>query len=138
MTPEVAAWRPGPERPNIWEIAVHCAYWKHIVLRRIAPITDRNVESFPFAGSDWFPRPGGNGDERAWKADLKILGTIHAELRDAVAALSPGDLTTYPGETTTRIDDLVRGIAFHDVHHGGQVQVLKKLWTIRPFGEPAP
>jgi hypothetical protein len=48
-----------------------------------------------------------------------------------VAALTPEDLTTYPGTTTTRVDDLVRGIAFHDVHHGGQVQVLKKLWRVR-------
>ncbi|HJS59272.1 MAG TPA: hypothetical protein VKA01_14315 [Vicinamibacteria bacterium] len=24
-----AAWRPGPRRHNIWELAVHAAYWKY-------------------------------------------------------------------------------------------------------------
>ena len=128
VSPETAAWSPGPERPNIWEIAVHCAYWKHIVLRRIAR---EEPEPFPFSGSDWFPRPEGPVTARAWKADLAVLGGIHRALRAAVAALAPEELDTYPGETTTRIDDLVRGIAFHDVHHGGQVQVLKKLWRVR-------
>jgi hypothetical protein len=139
VTPEMAAWRPGPSRgpkqgrrrPNIWEIAVHCAYWKHIVLRRIAR---EAPEPFPEAGSDWFPRPtgpDGSVGHKAWKADLELLGGIHRQLRAAVAALAPEDLVTYPGTTTTRVDDLVRGIAFHDVHHGGQVQVLKKLWGVR-------
>jgi uncharacterized damage-inducible protein DinB len=135
VTPEMAAWRPGPHRgstrPNIWEIAVHCAYWKHIVLRRIAR---KAPEPFPEAGSDWFPRPvesDGPADAKRWKADLDLLGRIHRELRAAVAGLAPEDLTTFPGTTTTRVDDLVRGIAFHDIHHGGQVQVLKKLWRVR-------
>lgn len=128
VSAEMAAWRPGPERPNIWEIAVHCGYWKHIVLRRIAR---REPDPFPFAGSDWFERPEGPVNEKAWKADLDVLGGIHRKLRDAVADLAPDELTAYPGETTTRTDDLVRGIAFHDVHHGGQVQVLKKLWRAR-------
>ena len=30
-----AAWRPGPRRHNIWEIAVHAAYWKYAVRRRL-------------------------------------------------------------------------------------------------------
>lgn len=128
VTPEMAAWRPGPERPNIWEITVHCAYWKHIVLRRIAR---RPPEPFPLTGSDWFRRPEGPAEARSWKADLALLGSIHRELRDSVASLTPEELTTYPGETKTRVDDLVRGIAFHDVHHGGQVQLLKKLWRLR-------
>lgn len=125
VTPQMAAWQPGPERPNIWEIAVHCAYWKHIVLRRIAR---SEPKPFPFSGSDWFPRPDGPVEKKAWKADLDVLGEIHAELRAAVADLTPDELTTCPAKTTTRIDDLVRGIAFHDIHHCGQVQVLKKLW----------
>lgn len=142
VTPEMAAWRPDsdrgpnrdPDRPNIWEIAVHCAYWKHIVLRRIAR---EEPEPFPERGSDWFLRPGSGpgrseraAHAKAWKADLDLLGRIHRELRAAVAVLTPDQLTTYPGTTTTRVDDLVRGIAFHDVHHGGQVQVLKKLWRV--------
>lgn len=126
VTPEMAAWRPGPGRPNIWEIVVHTAYWKHRVLYQLA-----DPEPFPFRGSDWFPRPEGDVSRAAWKADLDVLGSIHRELRDAVAVLTAEELTTRPTKTSPRIDDLVRAVAFHDVHHGGQVQVLKKLWKLR-------
>jgi hypothetical protein len=30
-----AAWRPAPERHNVWEHVVHAAYWKYIVRRRL-------------------------------------------------------------------------------------------------------
>src|SRR3972149_6893245 len=30
-----AAWRPGPGRHNIWEIALHTAYWKNAASRRL-------------------------------------------------------------------------------------------------------
>jgi hypothetical protein len=30
-----AAWRPGRGRHNIWEIALHAAYWKYAVRRRL-------------------------------------------------------------------------------------------------------
>ena len=33
VTAEEAAWRPAAERHNIWEIALHAAYWKYAVLR---------------------------------------------------------------------------------------------------------
>ena len=38
VTPAVAAWRPGTDRHNIWELVVHAAYWKYAVhlLKRVA------------------------------------------------------------------------------------------------------
>ena len=30
-----ASWRPGPGRHNIWELALHAAYWKYAVRRRL-------------------------------------------------------------------------------------------------------
>ena len=35
LTIEQVAWRPAATRHNIWEIVVHCAYWKYIVRRRL-------------------------------------------------------------------------------------------------------
>ncbi len=32
---EQAAWRPARNRHNIWELAVHCAYWKYTAWRRL-------------------------------------------------------------------------------------------------------
>src|SRR5260370_39275180 len=35
VTARQAAWRPGRGRHNIWEVAVHAAYWKYAVRRSI-------------------------------------------------------------------------------------------------------
>ena len=35
VTAEVAAWRPGAGRHNVWELCVHAAYWKYAVRRML-------------------------------------------------------------------------------------------------------
>ncbi|MBL8290933.1 MAG: DinB family protein, partial [Bryobacterales bacterium] len=77
-----ALWRPAAGRHNIWELAVHAAYWKYTVWRTIAGAPRG---SFPLKGSNWFPRS--NGDDAAWLADLRLLKDQHRALRDAVASL---------------------------------------------------
>ena len=46
--------RPKPGAHNIWELVVHCAYWKYVVRRRL---TGGKRGSFPLAGSNFFERP---------------------------------------------------------------------------------
>jgi hypothetical protein len=53
---KAAAWRPGPGRHNIWETAVHAAYWKYAVRRRL---TGEKRGSFARGGSNWFRCPEG-------------------------------------------------------------------------------
>lgn len=121
VTSEQAAWRPAPDRHNIWEIAVHAAYWKHMVRRRITG--DRRLR-FPLRGKDWFVRPAAAG-ESDWHADLGLLRNAHRELRTLVADLSPADLAgDRAGE---RRAHMIRGSAAHDVYHAGQIQLLKRL-----------
>jgi len=43
--------RPKRGRHNIWELVVHCAYWKYVVRRRL---TGEKRGSFPLAGSNFF------------------------------------------------------------------------------------
>ena len=119
-----ASWRPAAGRHNIWELAVHAAYWKYSVLRRL-----RGGErgSFPAKGSNWFHRPEGGPDEKAWKEDLALLGRLHRELREAVAGLSDEALDQIPTGSKTRLDDLIGGVAFHDIYHAGQIQLLKRM-----------
>lgn len=119
---EEAAWRPAPARHNVWELAIHAAYWKYAVLRRLSP-----EAKFPLKGSNWFPRPEGHLDEKAWKADLRILEATHRELRAAVAGLSDEVLDTVPKGSRRTIQDLVLGVAYHDIYHAGQIQLLKRL-----------
>jgi hypothetical protein len=125
---ETAAWRPGPGRRTIWEHAVHAAYWKYTVRRRLL---GEKRGSFPLTGSNWFVRPdpaARPGDwGRVWKADLKLLDETHATLRVAVADLSPDELTVVPPGCKQTNARAVYSIALHDVYHAGQVQLIKRL-----------
>src|SRR5215467_7551195 len=73
VTPEQAAWRPQGDRHNIWELAVHAAYWKYVVRRKL---TGEKRGSFALKGSNWFARPAERGagrGEAAWRADVALL-----------------------------------------------------------------
>lgn len=118
-----AAWRPAPGRHNIWEIVVHCAYWKYAALRRL---TGAKRGSFPLKGSNWFTRPV-DKTPRAWNDDVALLETMHRELRAAIAALPASRLHKAPtqGRKTANVW-LIHGIAAHDLYHAGQIQLIKK------------
>ena len=118
-----AAWRPGPDRHNIWEIVVHTAYWKYAVRRRIL---GGKRGSFPLKGSNWFVRPTAV-TETAWKADVTLLQDMHQKMRAAVAGFSPKDLQKIPRGSKVTNAAIIYGIALHDVYHAGQIQLLKRL-----------
>lgn len=121
ISPQEATARPQSERHNISEIAVHAAYWKYVVRRKI---TGAKRGSFPLKGSDWFPRSEPLSDAEL-SQDLAILDREHAQLRTAVEGLSEEDLDRRFGEFT--LAGLIRGVAAHDLYHAGQIQLLKKL-----------
>lgn len=122
---EQAAWRPGAGRHNVWELALHAAYWKYAVRRRL---TGEPRGSFPLQGSNFFLRPEpGRAHEAAWKADRALLESEHRALRSAVAALRGDDLERPAEGGATSILDLVTGVAAHDLYHAGQIQLLKRL-----------
>jgi uncharacterized damage-inducible protein DinB len=125
-----AAWRPAPGRHNVWELVVHCAYWKYAAWRRL---TGEKRGAFAAKGSNFFVRPATPNDatDRAWREDLAILEATHRKLRDAVAGLRDADLSRHPPGSRRPTDTLVYGVASHDVYHTGQIQVLKRLWRDR-------
>ena len=116
-------WRPSAKRHNIWEVVVHCAYWKYIVRRRL---TGEKHGSFPLKGSNFFPRPE-QRTESAWKKDIQLLEDMHRLLVTAVKKISPEDLGKYPKESKFSNLQTISGIAMHDVYHAGQIQLLKRL-----------
>ena len=123
LTPGQAAWRPRAGRHSVQEIAVHAAYWKYVVRRRL---TGEKRGSFPLEGSNWFARV--RADAGTWKADLRLLDDCHRRLRETVASLDPKRLRRSVGGSTTALD-LVTGIIAHDVYHAGQIQLLKRMRT---------
>jgi hypothetical protein len=116
VTATEAAWRPAPERHNIWELTLHCAYWKYVVRRKL---TGEKRGSFVLNGSNYFKRPEELSDV-AWKKDIGILATEHRLLRATVANLNLG---AKPGS----IMHLIRGVAAHDIYHAGQIRLLRRL-----------
>jgi hypothetical protein len=124
MSAAEAAWRPGEGRPNAWELALHAAYWKYVVRRKL---TGEKRGSFALPGSNWFRRPDGEPEEAAWRSELALLVAEHRALVAAVSERLPA----LSGPARAKALHLVRGVAAHDLYHAGQVQVLKKL---RPGG----
>jgi hypothetical protein len=120
-----ASFRPGPGRHNIWELAVHAAYWKYAVLRLL---TGEKRGSFPLEGSNFFTRPGEDESPKAFKVDLALLAEMHERLHEAVASLDPKRLGTKPKGTKFTIRELVSGAAAHDLYHAGQIQLLKRMF----------
>jgi hypothetical protein len=128
VTLQQAAWRPAPARHNIWEVALHAAYWKYALRRRIE---GGKRGSFALAGSNFFPRPEkGRCTEAAWRADKQLLEKEHRALRAVVVrALRTG--------RASRFTRQILGIAFHDIYHAGQIRLLRRLQQHAPRRESA-
>jgi hypothetical protein len=118
VTAGQAAWRPGPGRHNIWEEALHAAYWKYAVRRRIEGC---KRGSFALKGSNFFPRPEkGKLNEAAWGADKALLEREHQALRETIAKA----LQT---PRASKFLPSMYGIALHDIYHAGQIRLLRRL-----------
>ena len=113
-----AAWRPAHGRHNIWELALHAAYWKYAVRRKIE---GEKRGTFALKGSNFFTRPEkGKATEAAWRADLALLEREHRALEQSVR----GVLRTNPSRKLLRT---LCGVAFHDIYHAGQIRLLRRL-----------
>jgi hypothetical protein len=118
ITAKQAAWRAGADRHNIWELAVHAAYWKYAVRRKIG---GGKRGSFVLEGSNFFKRPErGKGQEAAWRNDRRLLENEHRALVAAIRKV----LATRSAE---KLVPMIYGVAFHDVYHAGQVRLLRRL-----------
>lgn len=121
----LASKRPGHGRHTIWEVAVHCAYWKYVVRRRLL---GEKRGSFPLKGSNFFVRPEGKtGLEQAWAEDVRLLEEVHQRLREAIASFDPSLLDGKGSSGRTTAQRMILGVAAHDVYHAGQIQLIKKL-----------
>ena len=126
LSPEEAAWRPAPGRHSIQELALHCAYWKYAVRRKL---TGEGRGSFPLRGSNFFPREG-IAAEAAWAADRKLLRDEHRKLRAAVEAFPPSKLGTRAPGVAHTFRRLVAGAAAHDLYHAGQIRLIQRLGAV--------
>ena len=66
LSPEVAAWKPSPDRHSIWALSLHVAYWNYAVRRRL---TGEERGGFPRSPSD-FPAGPMRGPLRPGRATV--------------------------------------------------------------------
>lgn len=124
LSPEVAAWRPYPDRHNIWALALHVAYWNYAVRRRI---TDTERGGFPRSPSN-FPTVPSEVTKAAWKEDRRLVKEQHDLLVGTLADFDPSRLDESAGhDTATTYADLITGIVLHDTYHAGQIVMLKRM-----------
>jgi hypothetical protein len=117
VTAKEAIKRPSRERHNIWELTLHCAYWKYTIRRRLS---GEKRGSFARKGSNWFQIDDtSDTSDKAWRADVALLTAEHRSLMDAIGAASD--------QKISGMASLIRGIAAHDLYHAGQIQLLKRL-----------
>jgi len=116
VSARAAAWRPGRGRHNIWECALHAAYWKYVVRRRLK---GGPRGSFTLPGSNWFASPP-TPTEKAWKETRALLENEHRRLRAAVAGVERSGSRRVAAR-------MIFGAAFHDVYHAGQIRMLRRL-----------
>jgi hypothetical protein len=128
LTAAQAAKRPGPDRHNIWELAIHAAYWKYAVRRRL--LGDKSI-SFGEDGKNFFARPAakhkGSTLGKSWRDDLAKLDGEHKMLLEVVRKLRDSELDRLVRGSSQTARFMVHGIVLHDVYHAGQIQLLKRL-----------
>lgn len=120
-----ASWRPGAGRHNIWELTLHLAYARHMMLKRMGI----DVPAFPHRlTKPWWPEVPSALSADAWASDVALLESLHRRFVAAVSGASRRLLATVrPGRTLT-IGMEVLGVATHDAYHAGQMNVIRRMW----------
>jgi hypothetical protein len=120
-----ALWTPAPGRKSIWMLALHIAYWKYAVRRRLG---DKGDDRFPRSPANWPSLPE-RRDERSWAEDVVLLKSEHEKLVATIAGIPSSRYSTaLPDGKRWTFGELIVGIAQHDAYHTGQIQMLKRLF----------
>ena len=128
VTPAAARWRLARSRHTIWELALHAAYWKYAVRRRLL---GADIPHFPRSPANWPAMPD-PADARAWASDRELLAVEGQLLLETIEDF-PARLLgrSAGGRKRWTWGDLIIGILMHDAYHAGQIQIMKRLWASR-------
>jgi DinB superfamily len=120
-----AARKLSPERNSIWELVLHLAHGRHLVIERV---NDATAVPFPRELREpWWPVPPRDQSEQSWQADLALLDVYQAKLLDAVRGATPLQLDRVPSGSDHAVRDQLYGVAVHDGYHAGQIRLLTLL-----------
>ena len=128
VSAEQAAWTPARGRKSIWQLALHIAYWKYAVRRRLEGGAESRFARTP---ANW-PRVPSPADARAWSQDVALLRREHELLVNVISAVPLSRYgVPFPHGKRWTMGEMILGIAQHDAYHTGQIQLVKRLWAAR-------
>jgi uncharacterized damage-inducible protein DinB len=120
VTAEQAA-RKMDELHSIWELVLHIAAWELAGARMLRGEVAGDLTS----DQDW-PSVGEPAELR-WREAIDKLDAAHDELSEAIRQCAPERLSeTAPGKSYS-VYVLLHGIVQHNLYHGGQIAILRKL-----------
>jgi hypothetical protein len=121
VTAALAARSGFGTRNSIWDLVLHLAHGRHLLVERIH---DR-VEPFPREIREpWWPVPSVDFSDEAWRRDLALLDDYHAKLVAATRSASDAALARTPAPGDQPVGQQLLGMAIHDAYHAGQIRLL--------------
>lgn len=116
---------PGAEN-TVWELMLHLAYTRHILLNRLGESSGRFPRRLAKA---WWPALPTSVDENAWRGDQRLLAEYHARLVDAVQQVPLTRLAVIRPGKRIPLHREVAGCAAHDIYHTGQIRLIRRSQT---------
>ena len=117
-----AARKPGAARNSIWELVLHLAHGRHLLVERTL---NQPLSAFPREIREpWWPVPPADTSDEAWHADLALLDDRHRALIDAIQHATPAQLARVPDRSDHSVGRQLLGMALHDTYHAGQIRLL--------------
>lgn len=122
LTPDQAYGHPMPNAHSIWEIILHMTAWRLFAWHKLNGNAGFDLAS---PEQDWPPVE--NDSLPAWEAALTELEKSQQQLLGALEGISDDKLhETVPGRDYSYYK-LLHGIIGHDLYHGGQIVLLRKI-----------
>ena len=114
--------RVAPHRHSIWELVLHLAHGRHILIERL---TDAPAPAFPRAIREpWWPASPTDLSESAWLVDRDLLDDYQDRLLDAIRAARGDHFLRIPDKSQLTVGRQLLDMAMHDTYHAGQIKLI--------------
>jgi hypothetical protein len=95
VTGRTASRKLSPSRNSIWELVLHLAHGRHLLVERL---TAAPSAEFPRPVREpWWPVAPTDNNPGAWRRDLALLDEYHTKLVEAIQRATPGAAGSRPG-----------------------------------------
>lgn len=114
--------RVAPHRHTIWELVLHLAHGRHLLIERL---TRASPPPFPRAIREpWWPVSPTDTSESAWLVDRDLLDDYQERLLAAIRGAAPEQLARVPERSKDSVARQLVGMALHDTYHAGQIKLI--------------